>query len=184
MKKIFVDMDGVLVNFQSGIDKLDEATKQEYADDGKGNSHYDDVPGIFSLMDPMPGAIEGVRALKDLGYELYILSTAPWGNPSAWADKVKWVTKYLDNIFHKKVIITHCKGLLAAQECAYLIDDRTSHGASDFGDHHIQFGTVEFPDWNSVVSYFRDEIKWSEMKDEEKTLRGELCRILQFDLKT
>ncbi len=27
--KIFVDMDGVLVNFQSGIDKLDEATKRK-----------------------------------------------------------------------------------------------------------------------------------------------------------
>ncbi|MCQ2094677.1 MAG: hypothetical protein MJY81_06770 [Bacteroidaceae bacterium] len=27
--KIFVDMDGVLVNFQSGIGKLDETTKRE-----------------------------------------------------------------------------------------------------------------------------------------------------------
>ena len=36
-RKIFVDMDGVLVNFQSGIDKLDEATKRKYADDGKGD---------------------------------------------------------------------------------------------------------------------------------------------------
>ena len=155
--KIFVDMDGVLVNFQSGIDKLDEATKREYADDGKGKSHYDDVPGIFSLMDPMPGAIEGVRALKDMGYDLYILSTAPWGNPSAWSDKVKWVTKYLDDVFHKKMIVTHCKGLLAAQENAFLIDDRTGHGASDFGERHIQFGTERFPDWASVVGYFQNE---------------------------
>lgn len=174
--KIFVDMDGVLVNFQSGIDKLDEATKREYADDpstGSGQvrkAHYDDVPGIFSLMDPMSGAIEGVHALKDMGYDLYILSTAPWGNPSAWADKVAWVTKHLDDVFHKKVIITHCKGLLAAQEDAYLIDDRTGHGASDFGERHIQFGMSEFPDWNSVVGYFLDEIKWAELEDEEKKL--------------
>ena len=76
-RKIFVDMDGVLVNFQSGIDKLDEATKREYADDGKGKPHYDDVPGIFSLMEPMPGAIHGVRALQDIGYDLYIRSTSP-----------------------------------------------------------------------------------------------------------
>lgn len=167
-RKIFVDMDGVLVNFQSGIDKLDEATKREYADDGKGKPHYDDVPGIFSLMEPMPGAIHGVRALQDIGYDLYILSTAPWDNPSAWADKVAWVTKYLDKVFHKKVIITHCKGLLAAQKDAYLIDDRIGQGASDFGERHIQFGTAEFPDWDSVVGYFLDEIKWQELEDEEK----------------
>lgn len=153
-RKIFVDMDGVLVNFQSGIDKLDEAIKREYADDGNGKSHYDDVPGIFSLMDPMPGAIEAMHALKEMGYDLYILSTAPWGNPSAWSDKVKWITDHLDDVFHKRMIITHCKGLLAAQKGALLIDDRTGHGASDFGERHIHFGTESFPDWPSVVAYF------------------------------
>lgn len=156
-RKIFFDMDGVLVNFQSGIDKLDEATRLQYADDGKGKSHYDDVPGIFSLMDPIPGAIEAVHELQEMGYDLYILSTAPWGNPSSWSDKVKWVAKHLDDVFHKRMIITHCKGLLAAQENAYLIDDRTAHGASDFGERHIQFGTERFPDWDSVVRYFREK---------------------------
>ena len=28
-KRIYFDMDGVLVDFQSGIDKLDEATKEQ-----------------------------------------------------------------------------------------------------------------------------------------------------------
>jgi len=52
---LFFDMDNVLVNFQSGIDRLDEATEQAY----EGN--LDDVPGIFALMDPIPGAIEAVH---------------------------------------------------------------------------------------------------------------------------
>ena len=30
MKKLFFDMEGVLVDFQSGIDKLSDDTKQEY----------------------------------------------------------------------------------------------------------------------------------------------------------
>lgn len=156
-RKIFVDMDGVLVDFESGIDKLDEATIREYADDGNGKPHYDDVPGIFSLMDPIPGAIEAIHELQKMGYDLYILSTAPWGNPSAWSAKVKWVTEHLDDVFHKKVIITHCKGLLSANEGAYLIDDRTGHGASDFEDRHIQiFHSSRFPDWKSVVDFFRE----------------------------
>lgn len=170
--KIFVDMDGVLVNFQSGIDKLDEVTKREYADNGKGEAHYDDVEGIFATMDPMPGALDGVRALKAMGYDLYILSTAPWGNPSAWADKVAWVTKHLNDVFCKKMIITHCKGLLAEVDGAYLIDDRTGHGASDFGERHIHFATAEFPDWNTVVGHFQNVVKRRE-SEEQKTIKAE-----------
>ena len=79
MKKLFFDMDGVLVDFQSGIDKLSEETKREY------EGRLDEVPGIFSLMDPMPGAIEAAHTLSG-HYEVYILSTAPWNNPSAWTD--------------------------------------------------------------------------------------------------
>lgn len=74
MKRVFIDMDGVLVNFQSGIDRLDEKTKQEY------DGHLDDVPGIFALMDPMQGAVEAVQQLKKQ-FDLYILSTAPWTIP-------------------------------------------------------------------------------------------------------
>lgn len=81
MRKLFFDMDGVLVNFQSGIDKLSEETKREY------EGRLDEVPGIFSLMEPMPGAVEAVQVLSEY-YDIYILSTAPWNNPSAWSDKI------------------------------------------------------------------------------------------------
>ena len=75
---IFFDMDNVLVDFKSGLDRVSPEIKAEYDDDGTGKPHYDDIPGLFSLMDPMPGAIEAVKALAALGkYELYILSTAP-----------------------------------------------------------------------------------------------------------
>ena len=51
-KGCFFDMDGVLVNFQSEIDKLNDDMKKEH------EGRLDEVPGIFSLMVPMPGAIE------------------------------------------------------------------------------------------------------------------------------
>ena len=51
-KIVYIDMDNVLVDFPSGIDKLDTATAMEY------EGRLDEVPGIFSLMTPMPGAIE------------------------------------------------------------------------------------------------------------------------------
>ena len=99
MKKLFFDMDGVLVDFQSGIDKLSDETKQEY------EGRLDEVPGIFSLMDPMPGAIEAVHELSKY-YDMYILSPAPWKNLTAWSDKIEWLTKHFGDLFKKRDLLT------------------------------------------------------------------------------
>ena len=144
MKKIlYIDMDNVLVDFQSGLNKVDEATKQAY------DGHQDDIPGLFDLMEPMPGAIDAVHRLAKY-YDCYILSTAPWGNPSAWSDKVRWVTRYMDDIFHKRLIVSHHKDLCRGD---YLIDDRGKNGTEQFCGEWIQFGSEQFPDWKSVVDY-------------------------------
>ena len=103
-KRVYVDMDNVLVDFQSGLDQISEEVKKEY------EGRLDEIPGLFGLMEPMPGAIDAMHRLQER-YDLFILSTAPWKNPSAWSDKVEWVTKYLDDVFHKRLIITHCKDL-------------------------------------------------------------------------
>lgn len=142
-KRLFFDMDNVLVDFESGINKLDEATKKAY------EGRLDEVPSIFSLMEPMPGAIEAVHKLAEM-YDVFILSTAPWKNPSAWSDKVEWVTKYFDDVFHKRMIITHRKDLV---EGDYLIDDRGKNGTIEFKGEWIEFGSERFPDWSTVLAY-------------------------------
>lgn len=136
-------MDNVLVDFASGISRLDETARQEY------EGHLDDVPGIFSLMDPMPGAVEAVHRLAGK-YDVFILSTAPWNNPSAWSEKVSWVARYLDDVLHKRLILSHRKDLVKGD---YLIDDRPNHGADCFEGEWIQFGSERFPDWPTVVKY-------------------------------
>ena len=84
MKKkiVYVDMDNVLVDFQSGVNQLSEEMQKQYA------GRLDEVPHIFSLMAPMPHAIESYKLLSEK-FETYILSTAPWENPTAWYDKLK-----------------------------------------------------------------------------------------------
>ena len=120
-------MDNVLVDFKSGLDRVPPEIKAQYENDGTGKPHHDDIPGLFSLMDPMPGAIEAVKAIAASGkYEMYILSTAPWGNPSSWSDKLLWVKKHLDSdkpdgVFYKRIVLSHHKNL-CAQENAWLRD--------------------------------------------------------------
>lgn len=154
-KRLYFDMDNVLVDFQSGLDQEPAEVKARYEDDGTGKPHYDDIPGIFSLMDPMPGAIEAVHMLAEK-YEVFILSTAPWKNPSAWADKVNWVTKYFGDVFYKKMILTHRKDLCKGD---YLIDDRGKNGTSEFEGEWIHFGSERFPDWDAVLKYLLGDEK-------------------------
>ena len=147
MKKIlYIDMDNVLVDFPSGVSKLSQEVINEY------ESNLDEVPNIFSLMEPLEGAIDSFKILSQR-YDTYILSTAPWKNSSAWSDKVKWVQKYLGESAYKRLILTHHKNLNHGD---YLIDDRTKNGAGEFKGELIQFGTDKFPDWKSVCSYLLD----------------------------
>lgn len=136
-------MDGVIVDFMSAVALQSEATLKEY------EGRLDEIPGLFGQMKPMPGAIDAVRKLNEK-YDCHILSTAPWNNPSAWSNKVIWITEHLDDVFHKKMVITHCKNLCKGD---ILIDDRPKHGASEFEGEWIQFGSAKFPDWNAVLEY-------------------------------
>lgn len=142
-KRLFFDMDGVLVDFGSSIAKLSEETKKEY------EGRLDEVPGIFSLMEPANGAIETVHLLSK-HFDVYILSTSPWNNPTAASDKIEWVKKYFSDIFHKRVILTHRKDLVMGD---YLIDDRGKNGASEFQGEWIQLGSEKFPDFDAILRY-------------------------------
>jgi len=162
-KILYVDMDNVIVDFPSALEKVRTDLKVRYKDD------VDEIPGIFSLMKPMPNAVEALKELAEL-FDLYILSTAPWKNSSAWSDKLDWVHRYLgygeEDFVHKRLILSHHKNLNIGD---YLVDDRPNNGAREFTGEWVHFGDgvslkgeacsvhSEHPytDWIKTLEYLR-----------------------------
>lgn len=146
-KVLYIDLDNVLVDFPSGLTRISGEVKREY------EGRFDEIPEIFSLMDPVPHALASFIELAGL-FDTYVLSTAPWENPSAWSDKLLWVKQNLGSYAYKRLILTHHKNLNAGD---FLVDDRNKNGADRFQGEHILFGSERFPDWKAVVAYLRDK---------------------------
>ena len=143
-KILYIDMDGVLADFMGAFNALDMDMQQKYL------NHKDEVPGMFSEMFPVKGAVDSFEKLSEK-YDTYILSSAPWNNPSAWTDKLEWVKKYLGENAKKRLILSHHKNLNIGD---YLIDDRPNNGAKEFKGEWLYFGeNGKYPDWQSVLDY-------------------------------
>lgn len=143
-KIVYVDMDGVIVDFESATLKV---TKKEFKESGK---KYSRVRGIYAKMKPIEGAIDAVYELMKK-YDVYILSAPSWENDTSWSDKNLWIRKYFADDLKKRLILTHYKNLNKGD---YLIDDMKWNGADEFEGEHIHFGVdKKFKNWNDVLKY-------------------------------
>ncbi len=150
-KILYIDMDNTLVDFRARLEGIHPALLTEYRD------RMDELPGVFALMPPVPGALEAFQELSEL-FDTYILSTAPWENPSAWQHKVEWVHLHLGRAdgtpAYKRLILSHHKNLNRGD---FLVDDRPGHnGADKFDGEFLQFGADgTYKTWPEVVDYLR-----------------------------
>lgn len=150
-KILYFDMDNVLVDFDSALvqlEKYNPSVLEIY------EGRLDEIPGIFSNMKPYGEAVEVYHQMRQI-FDVYILSTAPWENPSAWKDKLAWVKKHLGETATKRLILTHHKNLNIGH---FLIDDRTKNGAEEFTGEHIHFGSDKFPNWPTVMNYLLSKV--------------------------
>jgi 5'(3')-deoxyribonucleotidase len=149
-KTLYIDMDGVLCDFMSGVRKFPEDVQKKYA------NNPEDIPGLFATMDEIPEAVESVKALSKI-YNVYILSTVPWRNPLAYEEKIHWLWSRFgnkkDSVIYKRVIFSHNKQLADGD---FLVDDNTWNGADKFKGELIRFGHAGFENWRKVAQYLQD----------------------------
>ncbi len=148
MKTLYIDMDNTLVDFSARLEGIAPDVLAKYED------RVDEMPGLFALMPPVSGALDAFRELSE-HFDTYILSTAPWLNPSAWQHKVEWVHLHLGmdegTPAYKRLILSHHKNLNRGD---FLVDDRPGkNGVADFEGEVIAFRSEAFPDWARVTEY-------------------------------
>lgn len=148
---LFIDMDNVLADFKDYVDhSLLSEIKTKTKD-------LDEIPGIFAQFPVVKGAKDALNVLKNK-YELYVLTTSPWNNPTALQDKQNWLKLHFGDMFYKRVIFTHQKNFCHLPG-AWLVDDRPNHGASLFGDHWLQFGdNGKFKTWKEVEYFLMRQV--------------------------
>ncbi|WP_234265661.1 5' nucleotidase, NT5C type [Hydrogenophaga sp. NFH-34] len=109
--RVFIDMDGVTVDFDGYMAK-----------NGLGPDEVKKMPGAYRVMEPIDGALEAIRELIALGFEVWMATKPPTGIAHAYSDKAAWVFEHIPEL-SQRIIITHDKGLLGS-EIDFLLDDR------------------------------------------------------------
>lgn len=144
--RVFVDMDGVIADF----DRL----KTER---GMTGDELKRVENAFLDMQPIPGAIEGVRSLIGMGFEVWIATKPPTGIPHAYADKAAWILRHLPEL-KRRIVVTHDKGMLGCAD-DFLIDDRPHKANCErFRGTLIRFGLQWNMFWPEVLDHFRNRV--------------------------
>ena len=147
---ILVDLDGVLVDFDGWIfDRSDMfpslnctyASRDHYfltdnvnEEDAAKMRKLVNESRIFLEADPLPGAIEGLNALRDEA-EVWLCTRPLEANLTCRDDKARWVREHFDAGLEKRLILTSDKSLVHGD---LLLDD------------HIKIPELERATWRGV----------------------------------
>lgn len=157
---LYYDMDGVVFDFRKRVLELcpdiifqDDAHDEGPQEDDKISDICLENPTIFHDLEPIPGAIEAIKELSEF-YDTHFLSTPMYKLPESYTGKRISLEKHLGDIAKHKLTLTHFKNLSIG---SYLIDDRKKHGAGKFTGKHVHIWTPDFPTWESVVKFLKQE---------------------------
>jgi len=159
--KVFIDMDGVIVDFDHAM-KEKEMTGDEVKI----------IKGVYLKMRPIDGALKAVESIIGMGYDVWIATKPPTGYAHAYAEKAQWIMDHLP-MLKRKIIITHDKGLLGGVN-DFLCDDRPHKANCEkFEGTLLRF--VKGYHWPQALEELREN-KLNQQRIERKKLW-----MLQFD---
>lgn len=138
---IYIDMDDVLCDFSGAHKRALELNPVI--------SIPQSLFGFYQKLNPLPGAIETLKALYgSSSYTPYILTAPSIKNPFSYTEKRVWIEEWLGYPFVERLIICSHKGLLKGD---ILIDDNScGRGQELFEGKLIHFGSAKFPNWQSI----------------------------------
>lgn len=129
--KVFLDLDGVLVDFFTGVNEIFNIPKPPhkynwFEDYSVSREQLNKVCGMrfFSELDWMSDGreIEEIVRRKFGSGNVYLV-TLPMPNSESWSGKVMWVNRHL-SLYNRRLIITQASKSLLAVPDTLLIDDK------------------------------------------------------------
>jgi 5'(3')-deoxyribonucleotidase len=118
-----VDMDGTLCDYagtlSAELDKMMEAEKTSTCLPAQEEMSLEirKRPGFWLNLPKIELGFKIVEILKEVGYDLHVLTKGPYRSTNAWTEKVEWCRKHLPGV---PVTITENKGLVYGK---ILVDD-------------------------------------------------------------
>ena len=152
IKKIYFDMDGVLADFERGINEIcgmdmpvqGKSTKEE---DDRMWLAVKDAEHFYDILEPMKGAVDMYRKLS-AKYDCEILSAIPKphrGIETAGEDKENWVKRILSSDMKINIVLKEEKKDYVDGAETILIDDLGDNikAWEAFGGTGIKFESAE-----------------------------------------
>ena len=157
-----IDMDGSVADFDSAMQRDLESLRAPGEEPYVAGPGQENTPPHIkrrkSLIKQQPGWWRGlarhepgfllVKLLRDLEFQLHVLTKGPWNTTSAWTEKVEWCREHLPDA---QVTITEDKGLVYGK---VLVDDYPPYVEAWLA--HRPRGLVLMPAWPWNVGAFVD----------------------------
>jgi 5'(3')-deoxyribonucleotidase len=140
---IFIDMDDTIADYTANVKKYKTLNPTQPFPQAQW--------GFFLELEPLPGAIESIKYLVEIGHDVRFLSRPSTKNYNCYSEKAYWISKFLGPEWVDKLILSCDKSIVKGD---ILIDDQGGFGQEEFEGKWIRFGSDEFPDWTSVMVLF------------------------------